>query len=133
MLEELRDRMAAYLSQHNVCVISTRGTAGAWAVPAVYRSRDLVMDCLLPRWADAGYHIEQDPQVLLIICDSSLRWMQYRGTAHFIPAPNWVGLQSVMTAGGLTDDRYVAIRVKPERIDLVDESKEWGARETLDF
>jgi hypothetical protein len=132
LLEELRDRIAIYLSQHRVCVISTSGTVGAWAMPALYSSQDLVMECQLPRWADVGYHIEKDPQVLLIVYDlhlTDLCWMQYWGTAQLMPASNG----SERRAGAASDERYVAIRVMPQRIDLFDESKGWGARETLDF
>jgi hypothetical protein len=129
LLEELRDRITFYLLQHNVCVVSTSGTVGAWAMPVSYSSHDLLMECLLPRWADVGYHIENDPRVLLIIWDSSLRWLQYWGIAHLAPTPNWT---RPPPASG-PNDRYIVIRVEPQRIDLVDESKSWGARETLDF
>ncbi len=131
MLEELRDRIAFYLSQHRVCVISTRGTVGAWAMPVSYSSQDLVMECRLPRWADVAFHIEKDPWVLLIIYDLQFpddRWLQYWGTAHLMLTSQ----PGTRRPAGF-DDRYIAIRVVPQRIDLVDESKDWGARETLDF
>ena len=31
------------------------------------------------------------------------------------------------------DDRYVTVNLTPKRVDLIDESHGWGARETLDL
>ena len=61
MLDELRDRMAVYLSEHRVCILSTAGSEGAWAMPVHYRSLGLEIDCLLPRWADVVYHDYRSP------------------------------------------------------------------------
>jgi len=69
-LDKLRDEMAAYLSQHRVCVLSTAGTKGAWAMPVRYRNCGLEVDCLLPRWTDVAYYVEQDPRVMLVVLDT---------------------------------------------------------------
>lgn len=122
MIDELRERIAAFLSQNTVCVISTSGCLGAWAVSAQYQNRGLELDCLLPRWSDALYHLQQDPHALVIVLDvpaSHSRWLQYRGIA------NVNALSS--------DECYVSFHITPERIDLMDASRGWGARETLDF
>jgi len=47
-----------------------------------------------------------------------MRWLQYRGTAHIADS---------------TDERYATIHIVPERIDLIDEDRGWGVRETLDI
>lgn len=135
-MDELRDRIAAYLLRHCVCVISTGGTTGAWAMPVWYRSRALEVECLLPRWADAAYHLEQNPQALLVIHElqaAGLRWLEYRGIARRIDSPDWAGLLPEGMPLVRPEERYVAFRIKPERIDLIDESQGWGARETLDL
>jgi hypothetical protein len=122
VLDELRQRIATFLSQNKVCVISTSGCFGAWAVSAQYQNHGLELDCQLPRWSDTVYHLEQDPQTLVIVLDEKSghsRWLQYRGIATV----------NVLSA----DERYVALHITPERIDLIDESRGWGARETLDF
>ena len=119
MLEQLRDRVTEYLSQNRNCVITTNGCNGAWAASASYENSGLTLHCRLPRWSDVVFHIEQDPQVLVIIQgDTSLCWLQFRGTAKFADAPE---------AG------YVTVRIIPQRIDLFDENRGWGARETLDL
>jgi hypothetical protein len=139
MLEQLRGRIAAYLAAHEVCIISTQGTTGASAVLARYHlapgtvgTDALQVDCLLPRWADVTYHLEQDPELLLIIPDAqgdTLRWLQARGTARPVPAADWAERLSDVRL----EERYVAMRVTPQRIDLVDESQGWGVCETLDI
>lgn len=143
-MNELRDRITAYLSEYRVCVISTNGTAGAWAMPVRYRNRALEVECLLPRWADAIYHLEQNPQVLLIISDSplsplsggsggGLRWLQYCGLAQPIAAPDWSALLPAGVSVVRPEEQYLAFCIRPERIDLIDEGRGWGARETLDL
>jgi hypothetical protein len=119
-LDELRERVAARLSAHDVCVISATGGDGASAIPVRYRSRGLEVECELPRWADVVYGLEQDARALLIVAepaDQALRWLEYRGLAER-PAPG--------------TEPYVTVRLRPCRVDLVDESLGWGARETLD-
>lgn len=122
MIDELRERIVAYLSQNQVCVISTSGTQGAWSVTAQYQNRGLEIECRVPRWSDALYHLEQDPKVMITILDGtpdSSRWMQYRGIARI--------------DSSVADDRYATIQITPERVDLVDENLGYGARETLDL
>jgi len=135
LLDKLRDQIAAYLAHHDVCVLSTAGLQGAWAMPVRYRNHGLEVDCLVPRWTDVAYHLEQDPHVLLIVqgCHaSSLRWLQVQGTAQPVAAPDWAELLPGRTSTAPPDELYRVIRVTSERVDLFDESKGWGARETLE-
>lgn len=37
MLDPLRAQMAAFLAAHEVCILSTSGVRGAWAMPVRYR------------------------------------------------------------------------------------------------
>ena len=56
---------------------------------------------------------------MAIIQDANpMRWLQYLGTACIVES---------------TDEQYTTIHIMPERIDLIDESHGWGARETLDI
>lgn len=122
MLDELRERIITYLSQNQVCVISTNGCHGAWAVIAQYQHHELELDCRVSQWSDALFHLEQDPCVQVIIPDAQFspsRWMQYRGTAR--------------TDSSSADGRYATVHITPDRVDLIDESRGWGARETLEL
>jgi len=135
MLDKLCDRIIAYLTQHQVCVISAAGPEGARAMPARYRSAGLEVDCLLPRWADVTYYLEQDPRVTLIVQDSdapTLRWLQIQGTALPVKDPNWDALLPKDTHIPTPDELYLVVHVAPSRLDLMDESRGWGARETLE-
>lgn len=135
MLDELRERMRAYLGGHCVAVVSTAGSAGAWAMPARYRASGLEVDLLLPRWADVAFHLERDPHVLLVVqCGNGngLRWLEYHGIARSSAEPDWTGLVPVDTPLARAPWLYHLVHVAPTRIDLIDEGQGWGARETLD-
>jgi hypothetical protein len=106
-------------------------------MPVHYRSLGLEIDCLLPRWADAVYHLEQEPSVMLVIQDAgtpALRWLQCWGSVQSVAHPDW---QELLPEGASTavapEDLYLVVRMKPERIDLVDEGQGWGVRETLNL
>lgn len=136
MLDKLRDRIASYLDQHQVCVLSTCGPQGAQAMPVRYRHRGLELECLLPRWADVAYDLEQDPRVMLVVQDPStpgLRWLQCMGTAQPVEQPNWIALLPEGTSTAAPDDLYLVVWVTPWRIDLMDESRGWGVQETLEL
>lgn len=136
MLHELRERMIAHLSAHRTCVLATATREGASMIPVRYRNLRLEVDCLLPRWSDATYYIEQDPRVSLVIhtADSgALLWLQLQGTARAVDAPSWGGLLPEATRETRPEELYLVVRVTPQRLELVDESWGWGARETLDL
>ncbi len=133
MLDELRDRITAFIAQHQICVIGTKGAAGAWVVPAWHYNHGLEIVCLLPRWSDALYFLEQDPRVMVIIPDTqskALRWLQYSGSAQVIQPQE---IEHTCPPNMPVDDRYAAVRITAERIDLIDENRGWGRRETLDL
>ena len=136
MFNPLRERLAACLARQHVCVLSTNGPGGVWAIPVHCRSHGLEMDCLVPRWADAAFYLEQDSRVLLIFHAAeadSLRWLQYRGTAQPLAEPDWTAWLPEMAAGNRPEERYLAVHVRPSRIDLIDESQGWGVLESLEF
>lgn len=121
MLDELRDRVIANLAQNAVCVLCTTGSCGAWAITAHYTNDGLELTCQVPRWADVLFHLAHDPHALVIVIGSQhdpLCWLEYRGLAHLLAA---------------SDDRYVTVYLTPNRIDLIDERRGWGVRETLDL
>ncbi len=135
LIDELRDHIKDFLTQHPFGILCTNGSAGAWAAPFWQYSHDLELICLLQRWSDVLYHIEQDPRVQIMILDprsSNMHWLQMRGTARSIDTPDWSKLILAGDAPG-QPERYVAVRFIPQRIDLFDESKGWGACETLEF
>jgi hypothetical protein len=135
MFNPLREKLADCLARQHVCVLSTHGPDGMWAIPVHCRSHGLELDCLVPRWADAAFYLEQDSRLLLIMHSAeagALRWLQYRGTAQAQAVPDWAaGLPE--EAGNRPEERYLSIHVMPSRIDLIDESQGWGVLESLEF
>ena len=135
MLNELRERMAAFLALHQVCILSVATDDGVEALPVRYCSRGLEVDCLVPRWADAAYWLEVAPVVSLIIegCHAAgLRWLACLGAVRPVDAPDWAALLPNWHVATPPDHIYRVFRVIPQRIDLFDESKGWGERETLE-
>jgi len=152
MLDQLRAQMAAFLAAHDVCILSTSGSQGAWAMPVRYRllpatpgDCGLAVACLIPRWADVAYYIEQDPHVLLVVHDPLpsplpggttgrwLRWLQIEGAGEAIASPNWAALLPGWASAAQPDALCLALRVTPTRLDLFDETRGWGARETVEW
>jgi len=60
------------------------------------------------------------------------RWLQYQGWSRLVSAAAWVSIP-----GGLTpqqaNERFLVVALTPQRLDLFDERRGWGARETLDL
>ena len=135
----LRERMRNFLSTNRVGVLTISGTEGTWAMPVRYRAENLELDCLVPRWADIAYHVELHPGVLIVILSvflspkDPLLWLQYKGNARPVTSPDWSGLLPQSASEALAKDMYLVLRIVPERIDLLDESRGWGARETLEI
>lgn len=118
-----------------MCVLSVAAAEarGVWAIPVHCRNDGLAVDCLIPRWADAAFYLEQNPQVLLIFQDpdgAHLCWLQYRGRAEILSTPNWAEL--LPQAEPHPETRYLAVRVQPRRLDVIDESQGWGVLESLE-
>jgi hypothetical protein len=141
--DERRERIASFLAHQRTCVISTANSPDMWAMPVWYRldpgtsaSCSLEVDCLVPRWADVAHQLSQDSRVVLIVQASSgagLRWLQIRGTAKPVEAPDWPGLLPRWVSIVQPDALYMVVRVTPGRIDLIDEDLGWGVQETLEW
>lgn len=136
MLNELRGRAITLLTAHQTCVLTTSGAGGAWAMPVRCRSQGLAVECLLPRWADAAYFVEQDPNVLLLIQDAeapATRWLRIEGVARAVPDPDWARWLPAWSSPLSPTELYLLLRVTPHRIELFDEAAGWGAREGVDI
>jgi hypothetical protein len=106
-------------------------------MPVRYRSQGVEAECLLPRWADPIYHLEQDPWVTLIVTISdqvnSLCWLHYLGTARLISSSTWSDPVTVETSPALANDLYRVVHLSPQRIDLIEEREGRAKRETLEI
>jgi hypothetical protein len=128
LLELLRDKIQGYLERNTVGVLTVAGKDGVSAMPVKFQNRELDVECLVPRWADIAYHLETNPHVMLLILlkppssGESLCWLQYSGTASFVFRQHPASVT----------DPHLTVLLTPERIDLVDERRGWGVRETLE-
>lgn len=133
---ELRERIIEHLSSQTICVLSTKDGLGSWSMPMRYHNASLDIDCLVPRWADVVYHLEQNKQVILVIQSGILGsgcWVQYLGEARLMNQET----EPIFFDRFLKHDHrqhlYEVFRITPRRIDLIDESQGWGMRENLDL
>lgn len=136
MQDQLRERIIAFLSQNRVGVLSTTGARGIWTTPVRYRNLGLAVECLVPRWADASYHLEQNPQVTLVIVvankNHDLCWLHYQGLARVTVTSDWAELLPTKIPSALGNDLYQLVSLTPQRLDLIDEQRGWGVRDTLE-
>ena len=104
--------------------------------PGPSASRNLEVDCLVPRWGDIAHQLTQNSRIVLIVQASSgagLRWLQIQGTARPVEAPDWSTLLPRWVSPVQPDALYLVGRVTPGRIDLIDEALGWGVQETLEW
>lgn len=55
------------MAAQQTCVLCASGSDGLQALLVRLRSHELKLDCLVPRWSDMAYHLEQDPRVVVIV------------------------------------------------------------------
>jgi len=136
MQDQLRERITAFLSQNRVGILSATGSGGIWTTPVRYRNYGLAVECLVPRWADVSYHLEQNPQVALVIVvaneDHDLCWLHYQGLAMVTGTSDWAELLPPKTPPALAHNLYQLVSLTPQRLDLIDEQRGWGIRDTLE-
>jgi hypothetical protein len=136
-------RFADFLSHQRTCIISTIAAQGMWAMPVWYRpdteptgNPNLELDCLVPHWTDVAHYLTEDRRVVLIVQAPSgvgLRWLQIQATARQVEAPDWKKLLPRWVSTTQPDALYMVVRVRPSRIDLIDEELGWGVQETLEL
>lgn len=136
MYHELRQQMNQFLAAHHTCILSCACEQGSGSLPVNYINHGLKLVCLLPRWADVVFYLENNPQVTVLVierCEPPFRWLQLNG------AVNWVdNLYLPYTAGWayrleFRPESHRLIAIDPVHFKLVDESLGWGPWATLDL
>lgn len=136
MLEWLRDRIGEFLAQHNYGVLATGGSGDIHATVIRYHSQGINIECLLPRWTDVAYHLQQNPLVVLIVHDLEIprmRWLSCIGEAYSVEKPDWTTWAPLPIPPSQAAELFLIARILPHRFDLMDESRGWGTRETLEL
>ena len=132
MWDEARDRITQLLIDGSTGVLCAMGIDEPSGMTVRYRSDGLELACLLPEWTDVACAIEERPQVVLLISVREDVWVHIHGLARLVALPDWKGL--LPEGSSITPaDRYVVAHIIPRRIDLLDERRGWGVRETLEL
>ncbi len=137
MFDELRQRIIRYLDGQHTAVLGAYGWGRPWVLPVQYRHQGLAIECLLPRWAELISYLDRDPEVLLIVWGGETvgtsRWLEYWGRATLQEVIDWTVWTLSPEEREQPHTRYAVLHITPRRIDLIDESRGWGFRETLDL
>ncbi len=142
MQDRLRDQIVNDLVKERIALLCTAATDGRWSMPVRYRLRPgaakagLCVECLVPRWADVLYGLEQEPRVTLIVLlsrDPPASWLHISGTARKVAKPVWGAWATDDTLFTPITDLYIVVRVNVERADSIDESIGWGISATAEW
>lgn len=136
MLDHLCVRIKEFLTEGHLGVLSAASPKGVLSLPVRYRVSGLELDCLVPRWSDLAFLIEEDPDVTLLLVASTpdgLNWLHYRGRATLIDPIPWTGLETGHPKGIRPDELFHFVHLRPTRIELVSGPPGRCGRETLDF
>ncbi|MBU3114525.1 hypothetical protein [Clostridium lacusfryxellense] len=101
-----------------------------------FRVRGLIVECSVPTWSGLSDLLENIEEVTLVVIknsDTDLSWVFVRGTGRIIENQEWEAL--VPSEHGLVEpeDIYYLLSIEPKRIELFDEQRGWGFRETADL
>lgn len=114
------------------CLLCT----GEYALPVRFRIHGPHVECRVPTWSGVGDRLPEKPEVTLVAVAEpgpNLRWLFIRGQATLVPDPDWQGLEPTDRTGIAPEDLYQILRIRPRRIELIDEQRGWGYRETADL
>ena len=70
--------------------------------------------------------------LLIVPAADPRRWLRYRGAPRPADQSAWVGPWPDHLTLRQADERWLVVALAPQRLDLFDERRGWGARETLD-
>jgi hypothetical protein len=133
-IDQLRDLLIAHLGSANTGVLSVPVDGEVVALSVRYQSDGLAIYCLVPRWSEAADALGASRSTLLIIpAADPRRWLRYQGVSRPADQSAWAGPWPDHLTPRQADERWLVVALTPQRLDLFDERRGWGARETLDF
>ncbi len=107
-----------------------------YALPVRFRVRGTIVECQVPTWSGVSDLIEKKKEVTLVAVqffETNLCWLFLRGEGSIIKNPDWEGFVPLQSSWVEPDDLYLLLRIVPKRIEIFDEQRGWGFRETTDF
>lgn len=110
-------------------------SVGKYALPVRCRFREPALECRVPTWAGVSDLLEEMAEVTLVVMEDGEpdRWLFIRGAATVVTDPDWEGLRPPHWSRVEPADLYQLLRIEPKRIEMIDEQRGWGFRETVDL
>ena len=95
-----------------------------------------IVECSVSSWSGLRDFPEKVEEVTLVVIKNSednLSWIFLRGTGSIIENQGWGALFPSEHALVDPKDLYHILRIEPKRMELFDEKRGWGFRETVDL
>lgn len=111
-------------------------SAGGYALPVRFTIRNDEVEFIVPTWTGLGDRLEELGEAVMVVVEGTepcLRWLFIRGKASLVANPVHEELRAGNEDPDSMQDLYQVIRIKPGRMEQVDEGRGWGVRETMDF
>ena len=108
-------------------------SAGRYALPVRFRVRGAFVECQIPTWSGVGDLPGEAALVIIEEAAPALRWLFIRGPATVVAEPDWAELHPPDSGRIALDELYQLLRITPKRMELIDEQRGWGCRETADL
>lgn len=129
----------------NILTLQTLETMGiksavlvidGYALPVHFRICRSNVECSVPSWCGISDLPEKIEEVLLVFLKNSntdLSWIFLRGAGKIVKTQDWDGLLPSEHSLVCPEDLYHILHIEPTRMELFDETRGWGFRETTDF
>lgn len=110
--------------------------AADYSLPVYFRVSGPVVECRVPTWSGIGDLLEKKREVMMVAVQNfepKLRWLFLKGAGSIVKDPDWDQLVSSQSDRVEMEDLYQLLRIEPTRMEIFDEQRGWGYRETADF
>ena len=153
MSSEIAGRICAFIADHHVLSVATHGSDGPHAANVFYASDEMTLFWVSDRNTQHSREIEAQPRVAITIASdcfdfSQIRGVQMTGTARRIESADerarhfarlearYPFLKTLADAPPALREAYARVEIycfEPARAVLIDNSKGFGHRETLEL
>ncbi len=107
-----------------------------YALPVRFRIHGSQIECRVPTWSGVVDLLEKAGDVTLVAVqdiNGKLKWIFLRGSGSLVEKPSWEDFVHSKFGRIDPEDMFQIVSIQPKRMELYDEGRGWGFRETTDF